>query len=466
MLTESVELAEGFHVDSTEVADQRAQESSADSPQIETGVSQSSERLLGASQSVSFQAETWNTTSNTLMVATLKSQNDDDITTGSIQSTDHSTFATSLRNPITNVVPSALGGASQNTSLRDDSVPVLHEALRSSANADAATATSKPVAKEQPAAPPSTPDQNGLSTSLNVPIVAADQLVALIQPNGALMATSQDDTSGLNSSAKAKPSSASAIDGTGKGSDAASKTKGFNQPSSSKSAASQSELAIQEVTSSRDKSHETLPLPGQSTTTTQMNTPDHTVAAAARALNTTIASPAQIASTLKDAAGHAAVNKENATPASVPLPQAAPIINTAKLVQSMGQSEMRVGMRSDEFGNISISTSSTRDSISAQISLDHGELAKALAAHLPQFHERLGVHQAMDVRIDLSGQATGTSDGMSNGSADQPYGGMRQSRSQSSDRSGFGTAQRPSSQAVGLMRTSEGSLDARLDIRI
>ena len=79
-------------------------------------------------------------------------------------------------------------------------------------------------------------------------------------------------------------------------------------------------------------------------------------------------------------------------------------------------------MRSNDFGNISISTSATRDLISAQISVDHGELARTLAAHLPDMQERLGGNQAMDVRIDMNGQAighrSGTSSGMSNGSAD------------------------------------------------
>ena len=112
------------------------------------------------------------------------------------------------------------------------------------------------------------------------------------------------------------------------------------------------------------------------------------------------------------------------------MPQALPAINTAKLIQSMGQSEMRVGMRSNDFGNISISTSATRDLISAQISLDHGELARTLAAHLPEMQARLGGNQAMDVRIDMNGQraeqSAGTSAGMSNGSADQSRGDRQQ----------------------------------------
>ena len=110
----------------------------------------------------------------------------------------------------------------------------------------------------------------------------------------------------------------------------------------------------------------------------------------------------------------------------------------------MGQSEMRVGMRSNDFGDISISTSATRDLISAQISLEHGELARTLALHLPEMQARLGGSQAMDVRIDMNGQATGqgtgTSPGMSSGSADGSRGDRQQKGGATSSQSGAGFA--------------------------
>jgi hypothetical protein len=145
-----------------------------------------------------------------------------------------------------------------------------------------------------------------------------------------------------------------------------------------------------------------------------------------------------------------------------------PIINTAKLIQSMGQSEMRVGMRSNDFGNISISTSTTRDLISAQISLDHGELARTLAAHLPELQARWGGNQAMDVRIDMNGQATahgtGTSPGTSNGSADGSRGERQQKGGGGSSQSDGGFAGQVSAIAAAGLPPGEG--DARLDIRV
>jgi flagellar hook-length control protein FliK len=147
-----------------------------------------------------------------------------------------------------------------------------------------------------------------------------------------------------------------------------------------------------------------------------------------------------------------------------------PVINTAKLIQSMGQSEMRVGMRSNDFGNISISTSATRNLISAQISLEHGELARTLATHLPEMQARLGGNQAMNVRIDMNGQpagqSAGTSTGMSNGSADQSHGDRQQKGSTTANQSAEGFAGHLNSIPTAVLSSAEGRLDVRLDIRV
>jgi hypothetical protein len=135
----------------------------------------------------------------------------------------------------------------------------------------------------------------------------------------------------------------------------------------------------------------------------------------------------------------------------------------------MGQSEMRVGMRSNEFGNISISTSATRDSVSAQISLDHAELAKELAAHLPEIQARLGSNQQVNVRIDttggMTGQGTGTSGGMSNGSSEQSRGGRQQSSDAASSYASNIAAERQMPTATAAATAGYGRLNDRLDIR-
>ncbi len=74
---------------------------------------------------------------------------------------------------------------------------------------------------------------------------------------------------------------------------------------------------------------------------------------------------------------------------------------SAQLIQSAGQSEMRLGMHSAEFGSISISTSVSHQAISAQISLDHPELGRALAVHLPAIEEKLGTAYGLHTRIEV-----------------------------------------------------------------
>jgi hypothetical protein len=132
---------------------------------------------------------------------------------------------------------------------------------------------------------------------------------------------------------------------------------------------------------------------------------------------------------------------------------------------------MHVGMRSTDFGNISISTSATRGLISAQISLDHGELARTLAAHLPEMQAKFGGNQAMNVRIDMNGhqptgQSAGTSAGMSNGSADQSRGDRQHRGSGTTRQSGDAFAGQLNSMTTAVLPAAESRLDARLDIRV
>jgi hypothetical protein len=108
--------------------------------------------------------------------------------------------------------------------------------------------------------------------------------------------------------------------------------------------------------------------------------------------------------------------------------------------------------------------------ISAQISLDHGELAKTLAASLPEMQARLGSNQAMDVRIDTNGTGTmngaGTSSGMSNGSADQSRGGRQQPGDSSSSRTGYGVQEQQFSSGRAAATTGDARINARLDITV
>ncbi len=86
---------------------------------------------------------------------------------------------------------------------------------------------------------------------------------------------------------------------------------------------------------------------------------------------------------------------------AVPDSQPMQSISSAQLTQSMRSSEMKLGMQSAEFGNISISTSLNHQALSAQISLDHSELGRALAVHLPAIEEKLGSAYGVQAKVEL-----------------------------------------------------------------
>jgi hypothetical protein len=305
-----------------------------------------------------------------------------------------------------------------------------------------------------------------LATGFSIPGSTADQLIALIQPGAGLLVTTQADVSGPSPAAVAKPANIAVANGK----DGANDATGLKQHAQFAADQAISQTGAQETAAAGDQSQGGGSQQGQSAAPAQINFANHTIAVIDHPQNVGVAAPLQTAPTLAAVAGHTAKTPDTATPAAIALPQAVPVINTAKLIQSMGQSEMRVGMRSNDFGNISISTSATRDIISAQISLEHGELARTLAMHLPEMQARLGGNQAMDVRIDMNGQATGqgagTSAGMSNESANGSHDGRQQKGSAASTQSANSFAGQGNSIAAAVMPSGEGRLNARLDVRV
>jgi hypothetical protein len=289
-----------------------------------------------------------------------------------------------------------------------------------------------------------------------------------MQPGGGLLVAAPGGASSVSPAAVAKPSAvANGKDGSN---NAINDGTGLKQHTPAASDQTALQANSQGTAQSGDQSQGDTPQQGQSAAQAQVNFANHTIAAVDHAQNAGVAVALQTAPAPAGVADHTAKTADIPAPSTTALPQAVPVINTAKLIQTMGQSEMRVGMRSNDFGNISISTSATRDLISAQISLDHGELARTIATHLPEMQARLGGNQAMDVRIDMngqsSGQGAGTSPGMSNGSQDGARGGRQQKGSETSSQSADGSAVQGSSIAPARLPSVHGTLDARLDIRV
>ena len=149
--------------------------------------------------------------------------------------------------------------------------------------------------------------------------------------------------------------------------------------------------------------------------------------------------------------------------------------SSAQLIQSAGQTEMRLGMHSAEFGNISISTSVSRQAISAQISLDHSELGRALAVHLPAIEAKLGSAYGLQARVEVRDESAASrsaaDSGQQGGASQEQTGGARGGQG----RSGFAPSPVREGTAVSVGSTNLGAGSpssvapaerSRLDIRI
>jgi hypothetical protein len=141
-------------------------------------------------------------------------------------------------------------------------------------------------------------------------------------------------------------------------------------------------------------------------------------------------------------------------------------LNSAQLIQSVHGSEMRLGMQSAEFGNISINTTINRETLSAQISMDHSALGHALAMHLPAIEEKLGSAYGLQTKVEL--RDTGSNSAPNDSSSSESKGDRRPSGG------GTGTSTSMLQRSIGGLTsssfssssTSVATASSRLDIRI
>lgn len=143
-------------------------------------------------------------------------------------------------------------------------------------------------------------------------------------------------------------------------------------------------------------------------------------------------------------------------------PEAAnlPSVTSAQLVHAIRHSEMRLGVQSEEFGSMSISTSLGRQVLSAQISTEHFELGRALAVHLPAMEQKLSTTYSVQAKVEVN-HGTPSSDTRS---GDHPQGG----RQQQSGNKGVALPPGPASPVTAANHQAETSAadSSRLDIRI
>ena len=378
--------------------------------------------------------------------------------------TDHSGAQDSLAGVTLNAIPNAIENAVASDSIETTpvaaSVPVSSSTRLASAK-DAVAPALQTDANGQTRPQPVAEGTNSSANAIGVLSGVADQPMPL-PPFDESLGTIQAIASSLKRVSTAKPQG-SAVAGNKNSSAVQTEPKKTNEPASETA----SKASSQDAPSSGNQSQGGNASQAQNVAPIPVNIAGHSATAAAPTQSAATVSPVRASSTPSATGEAAAKTADNsAVQASTVSSQSQPVINTARLIQSMGQSEMHVGMRSIEFGNISINTSSSRDVISAQISVEHGELAKTLVTHLPEMQARLGGNQPADVRIDMNGaatgQGTGNFGGTSNDSSSQSRSGRPPAGNMVAGQSGSNAAEQQFTPVAAALPSGY----ARLDIRV
>jgi len=90
------------------------------------------------------------------------------------------------------------------------------------------------------------------------------------------------------------------------------------------------------------------------------------------------------------------------------LPVTAGLLQSVKLVEKLGQSELRVGLQVGDMGGVDIRTSMAHNQLTAEISVERPELGHLLEANLPSLQNRLSEHQFQTTNILLQNQMSGS----------------------------------------------------------
>jgi hypothetical protein len=137
--------------------------------------------------------------------------------------------------------------------------------------------------------------------------------------------------------------------------------------------------------------------PAATATATATATPSSTAVAATRQP----ASPGD-ASGGDNPAAPASGSRDSATPAPV-------VVQSARVLERMGQTEMRVGVNTADFGNVELRASVCQDRVGASINATHIDLRTAMMAEMPSLERAM---QQQHLRLDQLdfGAQTGSQD--------------------------------------------------------
>jgi hypothetical protein len=79
-------------------------------------------------------------------------------------------------------------------------------------------------------------------------------------------------------------------------------------------------------------------------------------------------------------------------------------VNASRLAERLRESEMNVSVRSAELGNVEIHTAMNHERLSAEISLEHSDLRKAIAGEVPALQSKLSQEHGIQATIEVRQQ--------------------------------------------------------------
>ena len=102
-----------------------------------------------------------------------------------------------------------------------------------------------------------------------------------------------------------------------------------------------------------------------------------------------------------DRSGNAVDQLSGTEPTTPVLTHSLSSVQAARLMHTLSESQLRVGLQAGEFGKIDIHTSLSQNQISARIYVEHEDLGRVIAGTLPQLHEKLEVQHRLDAQLEL-----------------------------------------------------------------
>jgi flagellar hook-length control protein FliK len=106
------------------------------------------------------------------------------------------------------------------------------------------------------------------------------------------------------------------------------------------------------------------------------------------------------------------------TPSTAP-----PVLQSARVLERMGQSEIRVGLNTANFGTLELHASVNQDRVAATLATSHSELRAALAAEMPSLEHGMAKHQLTldSFHFDTRSGAQDKNHGASGGQQNRSY---------------------------------------------